>query len=68
MVGARAPGTEQISHTRFVVSNAPTGAGLVTGEGVREGLAWLGGRGVREAGQGLGRGGVQGLRFWEGKW
>ena len=47
---------------------------LIPGEGVREGLAWrgkrapihrswLGGRGVREAEQGLGGGGVQGLRF-----
>ena len=59
------------------VGGVPTGAGLVDGgidsrAGVREGLAWrgmagwapwLGGWGVREAGQGLGGGCKEGLRF-----
>ena len=46
---------------------------LIPGEGVREGLAWWGkagwvvdgGSGRRGKGSG---GGVQGLRFWGGKW
>ena len=77
MVGARAPGTEQISQRMsfFVVSNAykkrPCGVGGVpTGAGLGP-RALIPGEGVREglawrAGL-VGSGGVQGLRFRGGR-
>ena len=67
MVGARGPGTEQISQRVQKeekccrVGGVPTGAGLVraliSGEGVREGLAWRGKAGWVRTGAGLVDGG-----------